>query len=197
MTRGAGRPRTPDALALRRNVLALRRNTLAGRRNALAVRRIAIGGDHGGFALKRKLVAYLQGRGLEVADLGTHSPEPCDYPQVGYKVAQAVAQRVFDRGVLLCKSGIGIAITANKVPGIRAAVCGDRFDAERSRSHNDANILVLGAEKLTDLRARQIVATWLSTPFETGGRHERRVRQIAAIERAVRRQRPRLSRGSE
>jgi ribose 5-phosphate isomerase B len=149
------------------------------------VRRIAIGSDHGGFALKAKLVALLQARGLEVADLGTHSPEPCDYPQIGYKVAAAVADRRFDRGLLLCKSGIGIAIAANKVPGIRAAVCADRFDARRSRAHNDANILVLGAEKLGEAQARRIVETWLSTPFESGGRHERRVRQIMAIERKV------------
>jgi len=87
---------------------------------------------------------------------------------------------------LLCKSGIGIAIAANKVPGIRAAVCADCFGAERSRSHNDANILVMGAEKLTLARAKAILETWLSTPFESGGRHERRVRQIAAIERSMR-----------
>lgn len=147
--------------------------------------RIAIGADHGGFTLKAKLIALLQARGLEVADLGTHSPAPCDYPQIGSKVASAVAQGRFDRGILLCKSGIGIAIVANKVPGIRAAVCGDLFDAERSRGHNDANVLVLGAERLSESKAKQIVQTWLSTPFESGGRHERRVRQIAAIERTI------------
>jgi ribose 5-phosphate isomerase B len=147
------------------------------------VRRVAIGADHGGFALKAKLVALLQAQGLEVADLGTHSPEPCDYPTIGYKVAAAVAQGRFDRGILLCKSGIGIAIAANKVPGIRAGVCGDAFDAARSRAHNDANVLVLGAEKLSEARAKRIVETWLATPFEAGGRHERRVRQIAAIEK--------------
>ena len=146
------------------------------------VRRVAVGADHGGFALKAKLIRLLQARGLEVADLGTHSPEPCDYPQIGYKVAAALAQGAFERGILLCKSGIGIAIVANKVPGIRAAVCGDVFDAQRSRGHNDANILVMGAEKLSEAQATRILEAWLSTPFETGGRHERRVRQIAAIE---------------
>ena len=145
--------------------------------------RVAIGADHGGFHLKAKLVALLRAQGLEVADLGTHAPAPCDYPAIGYKVAAAVAQGTFDRGILLCKSGIGIAIVANKVPGIRAAVCGDPFDAERSRSHNDANVLVLGAEKLSDARARRIVETWMATPFESGGRHGRRVRQIAALEK--------------
>ena len=149
------------------------------------IRRVAIGADHGGFALKATLVALLQAKGLEVADLGTHSPEPCDYPRIGYKVASAVSAGNFDRGILLCKSGIGIAIAANKVPRIRAAVCGDAFDAERSRRHNDANVLVMGAEKLSEAQAKRIVETWLATPFESGGRHERRVKQIAAIERSV------------
>ena len=151
----------------------------------MSVRRVAIGADHGGFALKATLIRFLQAKGLEVADLGTHSPAPCDYPRIGYKVASAVARRAFERGILLCKSGIGIAIAANKVPGIRAAVCGDVFDAERSRSHNDANVLVLGAEKFGEAKAKRIVAAWLATPFESGGRHERRVKQITAIERAI------------
>jgi ribose 5-phosphate isomerase B len=150
-----------------------------------AIRRVAIGADHGGFDLKAKLVSLLRARGVEVADLGVHSPQPCDYPTIGYKVAAAVAGRQFDRGILLCKSGIGIAITANKVPGIRAAVCGDVFDAERSRQHNDANVLVLGAEKLRTPQAARILDVWLKTPFESGGRHERRVRQINAIERKI------------
>ena len=147
--------------------------------------RIAVGADHGGFALKAALIEWLRAMGHEVADLGTHSATPCDYPAVAFKVATAVAQRQFDRGVLLCKSGVGIAIVANKVRGIRAAVCHDLFDAERSRAHNDANVLVLGAERLPQARAKRIVAAWFRTAFETGGRHERRVRQIAAIERRV------------
>ena len=144
-----------------------------------------MGADHGGFELKAKLVALLRARSYEVADLGTHSPQPCDYPTIGYKVAAAVASRKFDRGVLLCKSGIGIAIAANKVPGIRAGVCHNPFDAERSRAHNDANVLVLGAAQLSESQAKRILETWLATPFESGGRHERRVRQIAQIEREV------------
>ncbi len=147
--------------------------------------RIAIGADHGGFALKAALIPVLQAKGFEVADLGTHSPVPCDYPTIGYKVASMVAEKRFDRGILLCKSGIGIAIVANKVPGIRAGVCRDVFDAERSRAHNDANMLVLGAEQLSAAQAKRIVETWLSTPFESGGRHERRLRQIVAIERDI------------
>ena len=147
--------------------------------------RVAIGGDHGGFGLKAALIPFLQKLGHEVADLGCHSPEPCDYPVIGYKVAAAVGEGQFERGILLCKSGIGIAIAANKVPGVRAAVCQNLFDAERSRSHNDANVLVLGAETLTPAKAKQIVKTWFQTSFERGGRHERRVQQIAEIERQV------------
>ncbi len=147
------------------------------------VRRVAVGADHGGFHLKATVIALLQAKGLEVADLGTHSPAPCDYPLIGYKVARAVAERRFDGGILLCKSGIGIAIVANKVRGIRAAVCGDLFDAQRSRAHTDANVLVLGAEKLTPTQAERIVECWCATPFEAGGRHARRVQQILALER--------------
>ena len=157
-----------------------------------AVRRVAIGADHGGFELKARLMELLRRKGIEVADLGTHSATPCDYPQIGYKVAAVVGEGRFDRGILLCKSGIGIAIVANKVSGVRAAVCGDLFDAERSRRHNDANVLVLGAEKVHEPLAKRILERWLATPFEAGGRHERRVRQIAAIERlACERQRHR------
>jgi ribose 5-phosphate isomerase B len=153
------------------------------------VRRVAIGADHGGYEMKAALVSALRSKGVEVADLGTHSAESCDYPEIGYKVASAVAQGRFDRGILLCKSGIGIAIAANKVPGIRAAVCNDLFDAQRSRGHNDANVLVLAAERLGEAKAKRITETWLAAPFESGGRHERRVKQIAAIERKVTRRR--------
>ncbi len=165
-----------------------------GRRRSRATRnprvpprrlRIALGADHGGFALKARLVQVLQRGGCEVADLGTHSPKPCDYPAIGFKVASAIARGRFDRGVLLCKSGLGIAMVANKVPGIRAAVCHDLFDAKRSRSHNDANVLVLGAERLRESHAVRILEAWLHTPFESGGRHERRVKQIAALERQL------------
>lgn len=147
--------------------------------------RVAIGADHGGFALKATLIPILNALGCEVADLGTHSPEPCDYPAVSFKVANAVAGGRYHRGVLLCKSGVGIAIVANKVPGVRAAVCHTTFEAQRSRAHNDANVLVLGAEQLSVSAAKRIVVTWFRTAFESGGRHERRVKQIAQIERAI------------
>ncbi|MBI4354839.1 MAG: ribose 5-phosphate isomerase B [Candidatus Omnitrophica bacterium] len=146
--------------------------------------RIAIGGDHGGFELKRRLVALLRRRGDEVADLGCHSPAACDYPVFGYKVAQAVASREFDRGILICKSGNGIAMVANKVPGIRAAICHDAQSARLSRQHNDANLLVLGAEMIPAKRAETIVEAWLAAAFE-GGRHARRVQQIAKIEQEI------------
>jgi RpiB/LacA/LacB family sugar-phosphate isomerase len=147
--------------------------------------RVVIGGDHGGFELKRALIPVLQAMGCEVADVGTHSAEACDYPLIAYTVASAVSRGRFDRGVLLCKTGIGIAIAANKVPGIRAGVCQTVRDAERSRGHNNANVLVLGAEELPLARAKRILRAWFATPFESGGRHERRVKQIAAIERRV------------
>ena len=160
-----------------------RRSLGSNPRDDSAHLRLAVGADHGGFALKAKLIPLLQRLGCVVADLGTHSPEPCDYPAVGFRVASAVASGQFDRGVLLCKSGLGIAIVANKVRGIRAAVCADVFDAERSRSHNDANILVLGAEKLSWPKASRIVQAWCRAEFEAGGRHERRVKQIQRLER--------------
>lgn len=155
------------------------------RTTATSVRRIAIGADHGGFELKAALIQWLQKSGYEVADLGTHSSTSCDYPFIGAKVAAAVAKGRFDRGVLLCKSGIGMAIVANKQRGIRAGVCADVFDAKHSRRHNDANVLVIGAEKLGAAAIKRIVEIWFSTPFESGGRHERRVRQITTLEKQL------------
>ena len=155
---------------------------------------VAIGADHGGFALKARLRPVLERLGCVVADLGTHSPARCDYPPIGYRVAAGVAAGRFDRGLLICKSGIGISIVANKVPGIRAALCEDVDTARLSRQHNDANILVLGAERISPARARAIVEAWFATPCE-GGRHLRRVQQIAAIERTIARQRRRPPRG--
>jgi ribose 5-phosphate isomerase B len=157
----------------------------SSRTHARVVRRVAIGADHGGFELKAVLIQWLQRSGYEVADLGTHAPKPCDYPLIGAKVAAAVAKGRFDRGVLLCKSGIGMAIVANKQRGIRAGVCADAFDAQRSRRHNDANVLVIGAEKLGAATVKRIVDTWFATPFESGGRHERRVRQITHLEKQL------------
>jgi ribose 5-phosphate isomerase B len=147
-----------------------------------AVKRVAVGADHGGFKLKAQVLAWLRAMGLEVADLGTHSEDPCDYPKIAAKVAQAVSSGEFDRGILACRSGIGMAMAANKIAGIRAGVCADVNDAQRSREHNDANVLALGADKLSARKAKQIVKTWIETPFDAQSRHGRRVQQIKALE---------------
>jgi ribose 5-phosphate isomerase B len=116
-------------------------------------------------------------------DLGTNSSRSCDYPDLGYKAARAVAGGAVERGILVCGTGIGMSIVANKVPGVRAALCNDQLTAQISRRHNDANVLCLAADVTGDDMMRHIVDSWLETEFETGGRHLRRVRKIACIER--------------
>ena len=139
---------------------------------------IAIGCDHGGFELKKKIMAHLDARGLEYKDFGTYSDASCDYPIYGKAVAKAVASGECERGIVMCGTGIGISITANKVPGIRAALCTDCFMAEATRQHNDANILALGGRVVGDGLALKIVDTFLDTPFSEGERHIRRIAQI-------------------
>lgn len=139
---------------------------------------IAIGCDHGGFELKKKIMAHLDARGLEYKDFGTYSDASCDYPIYGKAVAKAVASGECERGIVICGTGIGISITANKVPGIRAALCTDCFMAEATRQHNDANILALGGRVVGDGLALKIVDTFLDTPFSNGERHIRRIAQI-------------------
>lgn len=151
--------------------------------------RIALGSDHGGVLLKPVLLRRLRAAGHRVTDVGTFSPEPCDYPAIGARVAEAVSKRRARRGVLLCKSGAGMAIVANKFPGVRAAVCQSPAVARHAREHNDANVLVLGTERLRPREAARILAAWLKTPFGAG-RHARRVRQIGRIERSLMRCRP-------
>lgn len=143
--------------------------------------RVAIGADHAGFGLKQDLVQFLKELGHEVEDLGTHSEEPVDYPPICASVARAVREGRADRGVVLGGSGQGEQITANKVRGVRAAVCNDLYTARMSRLHNDANVLAMGARVVAPSLAKEIVELWLDTAFE-GGRHQRRVEQIAAIE---------------
>ena len=143
--------------------------------------KIALGADHGGYTLKGHLNRFLESQGFAVTDYGTHSSEPCDYPQYAYKVAKAVSEKKANVGILICKSGNGMAMVANKLPGVRAAICFDKDVAMLSRQHNDANILVLGSEHLFD-DPELIVKTWLKTGFE-GGRHQRRVKQIAQFEK--------------
>lgn len=146
--------------------------------------RIAVGTDHGGFRLKPLLMKTLRSAGHRVMDAGTFSPQPCDYPAIGAKVARAVSKGTADRGLLVCKSGGGMAIVANKFPRVRAVAAHTLRLARHAREHNDANVLVLGAEGLTPEKARGILKAWVETPF-AGGRHERRVRQIAAIEKRL------------
>ena len=139
---------------------------------------IAIGCDHGGYALKQEVMKHLAERGLEYKDFGTYSEDSCDYPVYGKAVAHAVADGDCDRGILICGTGIGISITANKVPGIRAALCGDCFSAEATRLHNDANSLAMGARVVGAGLALKIVDTFLDTPFSGDERHVRRINMI-------------------
>lgn len=144
--------------------------------------RIAIGADHGGYKLKESLVKFLEKKGHDVKDFGAFSEESCDYPLFGCKVSRAVARKKFSRGVLVCTTGIGMSIVANKVKGVRAALC-DRVDIARlSREHNDTNVLVFSARVTPAKRARKILDAWLSARA-LGGRHKRRVDQIKKIDR--------------
>lgn len=142
--------------------------------------KIALGSDHAGFALKEKVREYLVSKGYDVKDHGPRSAESVDYPDYAEKVAERVAAREATYGVLVCGTGLGMAISANKVPGIRATPCADTLSARLAREHNDANVLTLGGRLLDEATAQKILDTWLSTPF-AGGRHERRVQKIDAI----------------
>lgn len=144
--------------------------------------RIAIGADHAGFALKQHLVRTLQRLGHAVDDFGTDSEEPVDYPEICARVGRAVVGGRADRGVVIGGSGQGEQMAANKVAGVRAALCNDLYTTRMSRLHNDANVLAIGGRIVAPGLADEIVALWLETPFE-GGRHQRRIDAIAAIER--------------
>ena len=144
--------------------------------------RIAVGCDHAGFPLKEDLRVFLEEEGHEVMDHGTHSPEPVDYPAFCAAAARAVASGEADRAILTGGSGQGEQIVANKIHGIRAALCHDLYLARLSREHNDANVLSMGARVIAPAYAREVVRVWLATPFE-GGRHQPRLDQIASIER--------------
>ncbi len=142
---------------------------------------IIIGSDHGGFALKEKLKIFLEKKGYKVKDAGCANQESCDYPEFAYAVAKEVSKGEFSRGILICKSGIGNSIAANKVKGVRAALCYNLKAAKLSRLHNDANLLVLGSIFVKEVLAKRMVSLWLATEFE-GGRHLRRLKQIEDIE---------------
>ncbi len=143
--------------------------------------KIAIGCDHGGYLLKQDLLIWMEENDIEYEDFGCFSAESVDYPVYGEKVARAVASGAYDRGIVICTTGIGISIAANKVKGIRCAHCADPLSAEMTRRHNDANVIALGAGMIGPNLARRMVEVFLNTEFE-GGRHARRVAQLDAIE---------------
>ena len=143
--------------------------------------KIALGCDHGGLDLKEKVKAHLEARGFEIQDCGTYTTDSCHYPIYGARAAQAVADGRCDLGIVICGTGIGISMAANKVKGIRCALCSDTFSAKMTRIHNNSNMLALGAGCVGPLMARQIITAFLNTDFE-GGRHQRRVDKMMAIE---------------
>ncbi len=147
--------------------------------------KVGIGCDHAGLELKNEIIKLLSGLGIECIDYGTNTPESVDYPDFGEKVSDAVSSGEIERGVLICGTGIGMSIVANKFPRIRASLCNDLFTAQMSRRHNDANILVLGGRIVGKDLAKEIVTTWMNTPFD-GERHLNRLRKITLIENRLR-----------
>lgn len=143
--------------------------------------KIGIGSDHGGFALKEELKAFMEEKGLDIVDFGTNNTESVDYPDYGEAVAKAVANNEVDRGVVICGTGIGISLAANKVKGIRCALCGDVYSAKMSRAHNNANMIALGGRVVGVDLAKEILDAYLNSEFQAG-RHERRVDKISEIE---------------
>lgn len=143
--------------------------------------KIVIGSDHGGYELKERIFEYLKGEGYVVDDRGTHSKESCDYPLIGFEVAKLVGDGKADRGILICKTGVGMVIIANKVHGVRAAACYDTDIARSSREHNDANVCVIAGSYTDVKKANEIVKVWLTTGHSEE-RHMRRVKQIKDIE---------------
>lgn len=142
---------------------------------------VALGSDHRGYASKVRVKAILESGGHEVTDFGCEGPDSCDYPDAAFPAAQSVARGDFDRCILFCGTGIGMSITANKVKGIRASLCHDEITAEMARRHNDANVLCLPSDFISENTIDRVVEVWLSTPFD-GGRHERRINKITTFE---------------
>ncbi|MEW5910625.1 MAG: ribose 5-phosphate isomerase B [Thermodesulfobacteriota bacterium] len=158
--------------------------------------RIAIGCDHAAYALKDAVKAFIRQKGIQVDDFGTDSAESVDYPDFGIKVASLVSSREYERGILICGTGIGMSMVANRFPGVRAALCGDLYSAMMSRRHNNANILVLGARVIGEGLALEIVRIWLETPFD-GGRHQLRIDKFdRMIKSCIPSAKPSRSRGS-
>jgi len=146
--------------------------------------KVAIGCDHAGMEMKNEITPLLEELGIEWQDFGTKSEESCDYPEYGEKVSEAVSNGTMERGILICGTGIGMSIVANKFPGVRAALCSEDYSAKMSRLHNDANVLVLPGRIIDGNTARDIVKTWFKTDFE-GGRHQRRLDKITEIESRI------------
>ena len=144
--------------------------------------KIALGSDHGGLSLKEEIIKHLESQNIEVKDFGTHTENSCDYPDYALKVAEEVVAQNFELGILICGTGIGISIAANKVPGIRAALCSDTFSAHATREHNNANILALGARVVGKGLALDIVDAFINAKFE-GDRHQIRIDKITEIEK--------------
>ncbi len=144
--------------------------------------KISIGCDHGALALKNKVVAHLQEKGYEVQDFGTYSPDSCDYPDYAAAVARAVASGEYDKGIVLCTTGIGVSIVANKIHGIRCALLSDLLSARMTRLHNDTNMMAIGAGIVGENLALEIVDTWLGTEFSGEARHQRRIDKVMALE---------------
>jgi len=147
--------------------------------------KIALGSDHGGYKLKENLKEYLKELNVEYSDFGCDSEQPVDYPDIGFKVSNEIKDGNFDKGILICGTGIGISIVANKVKGIRAALCHNEFSARYSREHNDANILILGGRVIGSGLAKEIVKVWLNTDFSQGERHANRLNKIKQEEDKV------------
>ena len=145
--------------------------------------KIAIGCDHGALELKNTVKAHLEKRGFEVSDFGTYTPESCDYPDFASAAARAVASGECDRGIVLCTTGIGVSIAANKIPGIRCALLSDVWSAKMTRLHNDTNMMALGAGVIGPSLALELVDVWLDTPFSGEARHQRRIDKVMDLEK--------------
>ena len=145
--------------------------------------KIAIGCDHGALTLKNKLVSHLQAKGYEVADFGTYTPASCDYPEFAAAAARAVASGEYEKGIVLCTTGIGVSISANKIDGIRCALLSDVWSAKMTRLHNDTNMMALGAGVVGENLALEIADTWLGTAFSGDERHQRRIDKLMALEK--------------
>jgi ribose 5-phosphate isomerase B len=146
--------------------------------------KVAIGRDHRGFHVKEIIKSIITQLGHEAVDMGTANDHPVDYPDIAYVGAMAVSKKEVDRAILICATGIGMCIAANKIPGVRAALCHDDFTAGVSRGHNDSNVLCISADQIGRVVLRKMVETWLTTEF-FGGRHDRRLNKIAAIEKGL------------